>query len=175
MKATRSASKQRILRGLTGGGVSEPPAVVSTATPVLQNLQSILAESTMRVVGVDSAPFSFLITAIPTTPILFPNLPKRDNTANPLRFSQVEQRPLNVAAKDFLLFVTFVQGLVAPAGVGVSASPLAVTQNGSLTVPGPFLGSNAFRSFQAQLNVNGSASAGQVSGSVVGMLFTCIG
>lgn len=138
---------------------AQGPAITPTST------------STLQLLGVDIVPFAFV--GNPPDAVTFPNLPYRTNENNPLAANTGATQTLRIQPKDHLIFVVFVQGLSAPAGTVVGVSPQALDTN-DLVLPGPFLGSNSFKTFQAVFSIAASKS-GRISGAVVGMLLLSVG
>ena len=153
-----------------GGGIALAPA---TSAATAQGPAFIPGSSaTLQLLGADAAAFSFTAGG-PVPTLTFPNLPYRDNTVNPLAGTQTASPSLTVAPKDHLIFVAFLQGLVAPAGTVVGVTPQATDAN-NLVLQGPFLGANTFQSFGVALAVS-SSTAGTVSGMVVALLLLSVG
>jgi hypothetical protein len=124
-----------------------------------------------QLVGVDSAQFTgqgnpTLPTAITVT---FPNLPVRNQRNNPLSALGASRNRLYVQANRHLLLTVFVQGTNGAPGTIVTAKPQALTTAG-VVVPGPFLGSENFETFQAVVTIANSPLIQTVTGSVVAHL-----
>lgn len=170
----QAPTNARSLRAMTGTGVKEPPNRFTAATsqaPVIDpNTTSVL-----QVLGSDAVVFTLPIPT-PAVIVTFPNLPKRNNTVNPLIASTVSPAPLSIAAKDHLLFYVFVQNANVPANVSLNVTAQALAR-GNIVVPGPFLGSNVFTGFRAVLSVNAPDTlTGQViTGVVCGTLHLSVG
>lgn len=173
---------------------AQPPTVLSTllgfaagndGATIMPNMASVQtlpsanppvssnASSSPSFVGVDIAPFSFTLETAGVAgaqTITFPNLPYRNNTQNPLAPTlTAAQQPFSVTPQNLLLLVAFIQGLTAPNGTVVGLATQAVN-TANAYVPGPILGTDVYRTFQAIVSATGPTS-GVVSGTVIGLLF----
>lgn len=174
------ATGDRSVQGFTAGG---GPALLPISTTSSAKLPTQSFDqpslSVLKVLGFDAVPFSFNVANgvidIPTPTFVFPNLPQRDNTQNPLSPFAVGQAVLEIEPKDHLMFMVLVQNLVAPGLINVGITPQAIDKN-NVVMQGPFLGASTYQTFQALLSVTVSPGvSGVVSGIAVGLLLLSVG
>lgn len=133
-----------------GAALLPAPDLVLT-TPADQPPVNAPASSTLVLIGADAVQFS--LGSAGSVTVTFPQLPYRNNTTNPLAPPTNSSQPLyTVQPISHLLFFVFVQGTTA-----ASATPFALDMN-NIVCPGPFLGANSFRTFQATVTSTGAAS-----------------
>jgi hypothetical protein len=130
--------------------------------------------------GVDAQPFSFtlngagLVTAEIT--VAFPALPVRNNSTSSINAKNTQTDPLSILSGSRLIMIVGVQGLAIPGDTlaNVTADAQAITTD-NIYLPGPFLGSGKFRTFQAVIDVSatnfGTLTDAIVSGYVWAVLY----
>lgn len=170
--AQSPANVRNVIQTTNDSGPVRPPNQVTTASAILP------VPLAPQLVGVDSAMFNVTFSGTTATAtVTFPNLPQRNNTINPLNIVLASGNNLTIQPKDHLMFMAFIQGLtVTPNEIAmVNTTPVAIDVN-NLRVMGPFLGSNTFQTFQADVSITTPLGfSGQVSGFVTGLLFLSIG
>ncbi len=154
---------------LLNGQPYAPGQTQSTNTNANPNPQN-------QLVGVDAVTFVGQGNpAIPTKiTVTFPNLPVRNVQQNPLTPLQASNKNLITSPNTHLLLVVFVQGSPGAAGTVITAAPQARTVSGVI-MPGPFLGSENFLTFQAVITIANSPLVQTVRGSVVAHLHLAVG
>lgn len=170
---TPPAHPPAVSRSVLGFNPSDGP----DHTPVLSSFDTGVSplntalqgpSSTLLLIAADAVQFS--LGASGSTTVTFPSLPQRDNTVNPLSAPTASaQQPLVIEPKDHLMFFVFVQSLSAAAGVTVGVAAQALDIHGT-KLPGPFLGANAFQTFQAVVTSSGAAS-----GFICALLLLAVG
>lgn len=108
---------------------------------------------------------SFRLSAAGKATVIFPAIPYRSNSVNPLDITQPGQQPLNTPTQDVLLMD--VSLFNAPTYVEVS--PFAITVQNT-RIPGPFLGGGQYLSFGVDLT-----GAANTTGMVFGKLYIARG
>jgi len=156
-----------------GTGATPPP------NPQTQQTANLPVDIPTQLLAVDAQTFSIPISgsgiATYTATATFPALPERDNLINPLAQLNASGTQLSVDPKDQLLFITLVQQESLPAGAiaTTAAAPFAI-QSSNTRVPGPFLGSGTFLTFQAAITVTvytPTPVSGNITGTVAGILY----
>lgn len=155
-----------------GGGPQLTPEPTQVQSLPSQPPPPAGASSTPLLLGFDAAQFTLALSGgLATATLTFPQLPYRNNTANPLAVNtNAGQQTYTPQAIDLLMIDVSIQNLVAPNGTVVGVSGQAITA-ANLRVIGPFLGHDKYVTFQAVVAANSSASTGTVSGFVVARLW----
>lgn len=169
--AQAPANVRDVINFTNDDGVGRPPNPVTTASAILP------IPLAPQLLGIDAATFQLTAANGYSQTITFSALPSRNNTINPLNALQSSGTNVTILAKDQLIFLAFPQGVaVAPADYPlVSVTPLAIDTS-NVRVPGPFLGSNTFQTFQAVVSAYvPTGFTGTISGMVAGMLYLSIG
>lgn len=159
---------------LAGKGRSIMPEEVANTFTLPSQIPPVTSSATsaLSLVGADAVKFSFTLgtNGAGSATAVFPALPYRDNTQNPIAPQQLGvQQTFSILPIDLLILVAFVQNLVAPPGVQISVAPQAINSNGA-TVPGPFLGHDTYQTFGAVVSATSTLQSGTVSGFVAGLL-----
>jgi hypothetical protein len=121
--------------------------------------------------GVDAQPFTFTLNGdgivVATTTIAFPSLPVRNSPNSALNNQNTQTDPLSILPGSRLIMLVGVQNFQAPDDTlaTVTAAAQAIAPPNTY-IPGPFLGSGQFRSFQAVLTVS-ATNLGTLAGAVV--------
>jgi len=110
-----------------GKGLHKPDTTNTVATA------SLPLDNPLQLLAADAV--SFTIPSGGVTSVVFPNLPKRDNSANPLNITQVGQSPLTIGTKDLL----FMDISLFNCPVYVQTSSYATTKD-NIGAPAPSLG-----------------------------------
>jgi hypothetical protein len=122
-------------------------------------------------IGVDAQPFSFtlngdgLVNAEIT--IAFPALPVRNSTTSAINGQNTQTDPLSIIPGSRLIMLVGIQSLQTPDDTlaSVTAAAQAITADNTY-LPGPFLGSGKFRTFQAVIDVS-ATNFGTLTDAVV--------
>jgi hypothetical protein len=130
--------------------------------------------------GVDAQPFNAMLNGSGAVnvslTVSFPALPVRNGTNNPINNLGTQSDVLSILPENRLILLVSVQGIADIPGVIVSAiaAPQAITGDNTY-LPGPFLGSGKFRTFQAVISLTatnlGTLTNVPVSGMVAGVLY----
>ena len=164
--------------GFTAGGgpaLSPDPTQVNTL-PSVQPPISATASSTPQLLGFDAVQFSFALNGgLGTQTVTFPQLPYRNNTANPLAVNTnagqqtYTPQPIDLLMLDVSLQFNL-QTTAIPAGTVIGAIGQAIT-SANVRVLGPFLGHDTYVTFQAVVTASSSVMTGPVAGFVVARLW----